>query len=159
MLCAFKSGLKALVCELCSGASRHSVKVADKWERVHRINCKLQESSRLPKNNKCQGLGALLAPWSLDLECPHSSKRVPLRAWCSSGKRQGWDLAGLGVVFTLCSKVCVMERKVRGLQDTLKRKQFLSHPFPYLLDSVNPNLQVAAFWAEQGLPGAGSLGR
>lgn len=68
-------------------------------------------------------------------------------------------MAGLGVVFTLCSKVCVMERKVRGLQDTLKRKQFLSHPFPYLLDSVNPNLQVAAFWAEQGLPGAGSLGR
>ena len=44
-----------------------------------------------------------------------------------------------------------MERKVRGLQDTLRRKQFLSHPFPYLLDSVNPNLQVAAFWAEQGV--------
>ena len=45
--------------------------------------------------------------------------------------------------------------------DTLRRKQFLSRPFPHLLDSVNPNLQVAAFWAEQGclvlVPWGGNL--
>lgn len=158
MLWASKSGLKALVCELCSGASRHSVKVADKWETVHHINCKLQEASRLPRNNKCQGPGTLWAPWSPDLERPHSSKGVSPRAWCSSGKIQGWDLAGLGVVFTLCSKVCVMEGKVRDLQKTLRRKKFLSHSFPYLSDSKSKPAGCCSL-GRAGLPGAGSLGR
>lgn len=133
--------------QLCSAESRHSVKVADKWETVHHINCKLQESSSLPRNNKCQGPGAMWAPFSLDLENSHSSKAVPLRACCSSGKIQGGGSGRAG---------CHFHTLLKGVGDVSE-----AWKWPREVDNFSPTpshtrglcsstLQVAAFWAEQG---------